>query len=321
MVTMRVMKTKHISTGLFSFAVACVALFGALSPGNSLAAAYSLMSGDTEVVGAIIPLRTRYEDTLATVAEAQGLGWREVVDANPDVDPWLPGDGTVIDLPTKYILPSGPREGVVINVAEFRLYYYPPGGRMVVTFPVGLGRLDFPTPIVTTKVRTAVPNPSWHPGPTARREHAARGNPLPAVVPPGPDNPMGSMAIVLGIPSYFIHGTNQPFAVGQTASLGCIRMYNSHVETLAEMVRSGQSVRIVSEPYKVGWRDGELFVEVHEDIYGLAKPGELEELIRAAIAGRDVSVDWDSVKSAVEQKGGVPVRILATAPQSAAAGT
>lgn len=319
--TMRVMKTKHISSRIFSIAVACAAFFAPMVPDSALAAAYSLMSGDTQVVGAIVPLRTRYEDTLATVAEAQGLGWREVVDANQDVDPWLPGDGTVIDLPTKYILPSGPREGVVINVAEFRLYYYPPGGRMVVTFPVGLGRLDFPTPLVTTKVRSAVPNPTWHPGPTARREHAARGNPLPAVVPPGPDNPMGSMAIVLGIPSYFIHGTNQPFAVGQTASLGCIRMYNSHVETLAEMVRSGQPVRIVSEPMKVGWRDGELFVEIHEDIYGLAKPGELESLIRAATADRDVVVDWDAARKAEKEKSGLPVRILATAPQSAAAGT
>lgn len=285
------------------------------------AAAYSIASAETQVVGAVIPLRTRYEDTLASVAEAQGLGWREMVDANPEVDPWLPGDGTVIDLPTKYILPSGPRDGVVINVAEFRLYYYPPGGKMVVTFPVGLGRLDFPTPIVSTKIRAAVPNPSWHPGPTARAEHAARGNPLPAVVPPGPDNPMGSMAIVLGIPSYFIHGTNQPFAVGQTASLGCIRMYNSHVETLAEMARNGQPVRIVSEPYKVGWRDGELFVEVHEDIYGLAKPGELEQKLADAVAGRGVTVDWDAVRKAREDVSGVPVRVLTAAPLSAAAGT
>lgn len=285
------------------------------------AAAYSIASAETQVVGAVIPLRTRYEDTLASVAEAQGLGWREMVDANPEVDPWLPGEGTVIDLPTKYILPSGPRDGVVINVAEFRLYYYPPGGKMVVTFPVGLGRLDFPTPIVSTKIRAAVPNPSWHPGPTARAEHAARGNPLPAVVPPGPDNPMGSMAIVLGIPSYFIHGTNQPFAVGQTASLGCIRMYNSHVETLAEMARNGQSVRIVSEPYKVGWRDGELFVEVHEDIYGLSKPGELEQKVAEAVAGRGVTVDWDAVRKAREDVSGVPSRVLTAAPVSAAAGT
>jgi L,D-transpeptidase ErfK/SrfK len=285
-------------------------LAGMLGPnGTAWAAGYSLAEDDTEIVGTLMPMRVRHEDTLASVAEAQGLGWRELVDANPDIDPWLPGEGTQIVLPTKYILPSGPREGVVINVAEFRLYYYPPGTNMVVTFPVGLGRLDFPTPLVSTTIRAAVPNPSWRPGPTARAEHAARGNPLPAVVPPGPDNPMGRMAIVLGIPSYFIHGTNQPFAVGQTASLGCIRMYDHHVETLAEMTRNGTPVRIVNEPYKVGWRHDELFVEIHEDIYGTTKPGELEKRIKAATERRPAVIDWARIQALAEKPSGVPTRI------------
>jgi len=297
-------------------AVAALNAAGLLMAPEARAAAYPIAEGNTQVVGAVIPLRSRYEDTLASIAEAQGLGWRELVDANPAVDPWLPGDGTVIDLPTKYILPSGPREGVVINVPEFRLYYFPPGGKMVITFPVGLGRLDFPTPLVTTRVKAAVPNPTWTPGPTARREHAARGNPLPAVVPPGPDNPMGSMAIVLGIPSYFIHGTNQPFAVGQTASLGCIRMYDNHVETLAEMARSGTPVRIVNEPYKAGWRDGELFVEIHEDIYNMAEPGELERRINEAAKNRATVVDWARVRALAEKPSGVPTRVLMGRPDA-----
>jgi len=312
MLKMRAMKTLTNMLSLAALAAVQVAIL--IGAPEARAAAYSMADANSQVVGAIIPLRTRYEDTLASVAEAQGLGWRELVDANPQVDPWLPGDGTVIDLPTKYILPSGPREGVVINVPEFRLYYYPPGSNMVITFPVGLGRLDFPTPLVTTRVKAAVPNPTWTPGPTARREHAARGNPLPAVVPPGPDNPMGSMAIVLGIPSYFIHGTNQPFAVGQTASLGCIRMYDNHVETLAEMVRSGTPVRIVNEPYKAGWRNGELFVEVHEDIYEMAKPGELERRINEAAKNRASAVDWARVRALAEKPTGIPTRILMEKP-------
>jgi L,D-transpeptidase ErfK/SrfK len=293
------------------FAVLAVVAL-AISFGFSAAArgaAYSLPDEHTEVVGALLPMTLRYEDTLASVAEAQGLGWRELVDANPEVDAWLPGEGTVITLPTKYVLPSGPREGVVINIPEFRLYYFPPGRSMVVTFPVGLGRLDFPTPIVTTKIRAAVPNPSWTPGPNARREHAERGNPLPAVVPPGPDNPMGSLALVLDIPSYFIHGTNQPFAVGQTASLGCIRMYDAHVETLAELTRLGTPVRIINEPYKVGWRDGELYLEVHSDIYEMAEEGELEKRIRAATKNRAAVIDWARVKAMVERPTGIPTRI------------
>lgn len=271
------------------------------------AAAYGIV--DTDVVGGVVLQETRYEDTFASVAEARGLGWRELIDANPGVDPWLPGEGTVIDLPTGYVLPAGAREGVVINVAEFRLYYFPPGGRMVVTFPVGLGRLDFPTPIVDTRVKSVVPNPAWTPGPTARREHAARGDPLPAVVPPGPDNPMGSMAIALGIPSYLIHGTNQPFAVGQTASLGCVRMYNEHVEALADMVRRDAPVRIVNEPYKVGWRHGELYAEVHHDIYGTAPPGELQRRIEAAAGDQLATVNWALVQFLLDQPTGIPIPI------------
>lgn len=129
---------------------------------------------------------------------------------------------------------------------------------------------------------------------------------------------MGSMAIVLGIPSYFIHGTNQPFAVGQTASLGCIRMYNSHVETLAEMARSGMPVRIVNEPYKVGWRDGELFAEIHEDIYGMAKEGELERRINEAARGKGARIDWAVVRNLAEKPTGMPTRILVATPAGVA---
>jgi L,D-transpeptidase ErfK/SrfK len=174
---------------------------------------------------------------------------------------------------------------------------------------VGLGRLDFPTPLVNTRVKSVVPNPSWAPGPTARREHAARGDPLPAVVPPGPDNPMGSMAIALEIPSYFIHGTNQPIAVGQTASLGCVRMYNEDVETLADMVRRDVPVRIVNEPYKIGWRDGELYAEVHPDVYGTAPADELQRRIEAAAGDQLATVNWALVQFLLDQPTGIAIPI------------
>ncbi len=316
---MRPMKTQ--GTRWFLAALAAVQLAALGAAPEARAAAYGLSGPDTDVVGGVVPLKTRYEDTLASVAEAQGLGWRELIDANPGIDPWIPGEGTLIDLPTRYVLPSGAREGVVINVSEFRLYYFPPGGSMVVTYPVGLGRLDFPTPLVDTQVKSVVPNPTWTPGPTARREHAERGNPLPPVVPPGPDNPMGSMAIVLGIPSYFIHGTNQPFAVGQTASLGCIRMYNQHVEALAEMVRRGVPVRIVNEPYKVGWRDGDLYAEVHQDIYDTVPPGELERRIKAAAGDQEGTVNWALVQYLLDQPTGIPTPIQYPRQQTAVRST
>jgi len=174
---------------------------------------------------------------------------------------------------------------------------------------VGLGRLDFPTPIVDTRVKGVVPNPAWTPGPTARREHAAQGDPLPAVVPPGPDNPMGSMAIALEIPGYFIHGTNQPFAIGQTASLGCVRMNNQDVEALADMIRPNAPVRIINEPYKVGWRHGKLYAEVHHDIYGTAPPGELQRRIEAAAGDQLKTVNWALVQYLLDQPTGIPIPI------------
>ncbi len=278
-------------------------------PMAAIAAAYPLPEGEVQVVGAVTKVRVSYEDTLASVAQEHGLGYREVLDANPDVDPWIPGEGTEVLLPTSYVLPAAPREGVVINVAEYRLYYYPPKRKMVITYPVGLGRDEFRTPLATTRVVTAIENPSWTPTAASREEHAAAGNPLPHVVPPGPDNPLGSMAIQLALPGYFIHGTNQPFGVGQMVSQGCIRLYEPHIATLAELARRGTPVHIVNEPFKVGWRDDELLVEVHRDIYAGADSDELTKRISAAIKNRAAVVDWARVDALVQSPTGVPSRI------------
>jgi len=284
-------------------------LLAALTPATAFAAAYSLPDPDTQVVGAVTTVRVRYEDTLASVAQEHGLGYRELLDANPDVDPWIPGEGTEVVLPTAYVLPDAPREGVVINVAEYRLYYYPPNQNMVVTYPVGLGRDDFRTPLASTKVVTAIENPSWTPTATSRKEHAERGETLPPVVPPGPDNPLGSMALQLELPGYFIHGTNTPFGVGQQVSQGCIRLYEPHIATLAELARKGTPVHIVNEPYKVGWRDEQLFVEVHRDIYESADPSGLTKRLQAATKNRATVVDWARVDDLVRSPTGVPARI------------
>lgn len=289
---------------------ACAAmLFGAMLPASVQAAAYRLPADGTHVVGAITTIRVRYEDTLASVAQEHGLGYRELLDANPGVDPWIPGEGTEITLPTAYVLPEAPREGVVINVAEYRLYYYPPDQDMVVTYPVGLGRDEFRTPLASTRIVTAIENPSWTPTESSRQEHAAAGNPLPPVVPPGPDNPLGSLALQLDLPGYFIHGTNTPFGVGQQVSHGCIRLYEPHIATLAELARKGTPVHIVNEPYKVGWKNDELFVEVHRDIYEAADPEELTRRLEAATKNRAAVVDWARIDDLVRSPTGVPSRI------------
>lgn len=279
------------------------------APGPGHAAAYSLPADDVQVIGAVTTVRTTYEDTLAAIAQEYGLGYRELLDANPGVDPWLPGEGTEVVLPTEYVLPSVPREGVVINVAEYRLYYFPPDRNMVVTYPVGLGRDDFRTPLLRTRIVTAIENPSWTPTPSSREEHAAMGDPLPSVVPPGPDNPLGSMALQLEAPGYFIHGTNQPFGVGQMVSHGCIRLYEPHIATLGELARRGTPVHIVNEPYKVGWRNDQLFVEVHRDIYEETDPDDLARRIEAATKNRAAVVDWARVSGLLKSPTGVPARI------------
>ncbi|MFU8816356.1 MAG: L,D-transpeptidase family protein [Pseudomonadales bacterium] len=318
------MITSRFARSLFTRSLLLL-LVGVVGAPTVHAAAYSLPDADTQVVGAVTTIRARYEDTLASIAEQHGLGYKELIRANPEVDPWLPGEGTPILLPTAYVLPSAPREGVVINVAELRLYYYPPNRNMVITYPVGLGRQDFRTPLGTSRITMAIENPSWTPTATSRREHAERGDPLPPVVPPGPDNPLGSRALQLDIPGYYIHGTNQPFGVGQMVSQGCIRLYEPHIVALTELVARGTVVRIINEPYKVGWRDGQLFVEVHEDIYAEHDPVAFAGRVRAALAAalaaantganteakksRASVVDWARLDEVLKIPTGLPVRI------------
>lgn len=292
-------------------------LAGLLLPLSAFPAAYSLPDDGSQVVGAVTKIRVGYEDTLASVAEEYGLGYQEVLDANPDVDQWIPGEGTEVLLPTAYVLPDTPREGIVINVAEYRLYHYLPERNMVVTYPVGLGRDDFRTPLANTKIITAIENPSWTPTATSRAEHEARGDPLPTVVPPGPDNPLGSLALQLDLPSYFIHGTNQPFGVGQMVSQGCIRLYEPHIAALVEMAKNGTPVRIVNEPYKVGWRDDELYVEVHRNVYSDADPEELVRRVNAATKNRAAVSDWARIEKLMESPTGVPAKIPSQSEQVA----
>lgn len=273
------------------------------------AASYRLPDNGDSVVGAVTRLKLTYEDTLAAVAQRYGIGYREIVDANPDVDPWLPGEGTFIELPTQYVLPSAPRDGMVINVAEYRLYYYPPLSGRVVTFPVGVGRSDFPTPVIQTETVTSIESPSWTPTAAARREHAEMGDILPHVVPPGPDNPLGDLAIQLSEPGYFIHGTNKPFGVGQQVSHGCIRLHNDHIATLVEMVPNGTPVYIVNEPIKVGVRYEEIYLEGHRDLYTEPDAESMRRVVEEKMGDAAAGLDWQRVAQVLDDLKGIPVRI------------
>ncbi|MBN1238875.1 MAG: L,D-transpeptidase family protein [Gammaproteobacteria bacterium] len=271
---------------------------------------------DHDVIGEVRRIEARYEDTFVALAREHGVGYEELRLANPDVDPWLPGEGTEIVLPTQYVLPVAPREGIVINVPELRLYYFPPDRPdKVVTHPISIGRMDWQTPLGVTTVVAKADNPSWYPPQSIREEHAARNDPLPAVVPPGPDNPLGKHALRLGIPGYLIHGTNKPSGVGMRVTHGCIRMFPEDIEALFGAVPTGTRVNIVNQPYKLGWSDnGGLFLEVHPPLAEEVERGEwtATQLTRAFVAAtseRRAQFSWDAAEKIVRDARGVPVAV------------
>lgn len=249
------------------------------------------------------------EETLIDIARRHNIGFEEIRMANPDVSLWVPGKGTDVVIPTRYILPPAPREGVVINLSELRLYYYPadnPG--IVETYPVSVGRDGFATPVGITRTTIKVKDPAWAPPASMRREAAARGEPAPAIVPPGPDNPLGRHAILLDMPSYLIHGTNRPDGVGMRASRGCIRMYPEDIESLYERLPSGTKVNLMDAPFKAGWADdGTLFVQTFPQLEENIDESEplQDALARLNDLVQDqVDVSEEQVRQAIENPDG-----------------
>lgn len=239
----------------------------ALADESAIAEVYELPPEGHDVIGALGTVISRRDDTLLDIARRHGLGYEDIVRANPEVDTWLPGEGTEVVLPTRFVLPPGPRRGVVLNLAEYRLYYFPEPKRgeraVVMTYPISIGRMDWATPLGRTSVVSKVRNPSWYVPESIRAEHAAEGDPLPRVVPPGPKNPLGKHAMRLGLPGYLIHGTNRPAGVGMRVTHGCIRMFPEDIGFLFEQIPVNTPVRIINEPVKVGWDGDELVVEAH----------------------------------------------------------
>jgi len=241
---------------------------------------YDLPLPGNDVVGAITIVPARAEDTLLDIARRHGLGYEDIVRANPEVDTWLPGEGTDVVLPTRYVLPSGPRRGIILNLAEYRLYYFPEpedGDRgVVMTYPMSIGRMDWETPLGKTTIIQKVTNPAWYPPASIRAEHAADGNPLPRIVPAGPNNPLGKHAMRLGLPGYLIHGTNRPAGVGMRVTHGCVRMFPEDIAFLFERVAINMPVRIINEPVKLGW-DGDMLVMEAHRVLDVAVPESDED--------------------------------------------
>jgi L,D-transpeptidase ErfK/SrfK len=309
---------------------------------SAASAADQWIGPESEVFGDVAVIAARYEDTFVSLARTHNVGYESLRRANPGVDPWLPGEGTQIVIPTQFVLPRARPRGIVVNVAELRLYYFPAdsaavpdgvaaGSRRVVTHPISIGKMDWSTPLGTTSITSKVLNPAWTPPQSIRDEHAARNDILPRVVPPGPDNPLGKHALRLGLASYLIHGTNKPSGVGMRVTHGCIRMFPEDIEALYKTVPVGTPVTIVNQPYKLGWTADGLYLEAHPPLAtsspadteeidepsttDTAEPepvladGSLTELTRvyvAATESRTTDVRWDLAEAVLMSARGVP---------------
>lgn len=287
-----------------------------VSPLNAAAETAPLPPSDVDLVGQVQVVAARYEDTLLDIARRGGLGYTEIKMANRGVDPWMPGEGVQVVLPTQHILPRAPRQGIVINLPEMRLYYYLPAQgdvRQVVTYPISIGRFDWRTPLGVTNISQKVANPSWTPPESIRIEHAAKGDILPPVVPAGPDNPLGQFALRLGVPGYLIHGTNKPYGIGMRVTHGCLRLYPEDIAALFGQVAPGLRVNFVSQPFKVGQAFGVTYLEVHHPLREEQgrKAGALGEIARqlADLGVATADVDWDAVRQELARPTGMPVPI------------
>src|ERR1700676_864936 len=319
----------------FSGSVAALACLLALACGEpARATLYTLANRDDPVVGEDKTVVTVYEDTLYDLARKFSLGSEELIRVNPGVDPWLPGADKKLIVPGRHILPPGPREGIVVNLPEHRLYYFPKPKRggpvQVITYPVSIGKMDWRTPLGVTHVIQKEKNPTWFPPESVRKEHAEAGDPLPPKVGPGPDNPLGAYAMRLaaGNGTYLIHGTNNPIAVGLAVTHGCIRMYPDDVSALFPLIPVGTPVRLINVPVKVAWVDGELLLEAHPpvDAQGQSFEPDIDqfaEMLRAAVGVTTVAIHWDYAREVLQKADGVIATVgleaeLPTPPPEAA---
>jgi L,D-transpeptidase ErfK/SrfK len=258
---------------------------------------FDVQPGD-DVIGVLQITTVQGEDTFSDIARRFNLGYEEMVRANPGVDPWVPGVGREIVLPTQFVLPDAPHEGLVINLAQLRVYYFPPAQegepQTVITHPIGVGKVGWSTPEGATKITGKTRNPTWFPPASVRKEHREAGDPLPSRVPPGPDNPLGAHMMTLGWPSYLVHGTNKPYGVGMRSSHGCIRFYPEDIAQLYDDIPVGTKVTVVNQPFVFGWHQGSLYVQT----FPIAEDDEREHpagadaLLNAAISDQM----WQSVK-------------------------
>jgi L,D-transpeptidase ErfK/SrfK len=276
-----------------------------------------------DVVGSLQIVKIGKDETLSDIGRRFNVGLGEMTRANPNVDPWIPRPGTAVVVPTQYILPDAPHRGIVVNIAEMRIFYFPPHKRhqpqVVITHPVGIGRQGWKTPIGVTHVVWHEKNPVWHVPPSIITEHRQEGDILPKVMGPGPDNPLGDFALHLGWPGYLIHGTNKPVSVGLRVSHGCVHLFPEDIAQIFRMVPNGTEVRVVNQPYVFGVKDGRLYLQSAGPLEDDKRPWKkharrlltvtLTHDQRVELKRHHDGIDWDRVTQLVAGPVGIPIPV------------
>ena len=317
----RIFTMPHVSR-LFASLMAVVLLCAGLlfCNGAAHAATYPLDGGN--VVGKVVHYTVKRRDTLYSIARRFDIGIVEIRAANPDVSTWLPKAGTVLTIPTEYVLPPLPHQGIVADLSGLRLFYYP-DPQTVMTFPMGIGMKGWQTPTGTTTVVRKEAHPVWIVPDSIRKEKPD----IKPFFPAGPDNPLGQYALHLGWPSYLIHGTNMPYGIGRRSSHGCMRLYPEDIEALFKAIKTGAQVTVIDRAYKIGWDGNRLLLQVTpsqeqaDEIAGHEKfvirdiPDVYGDVYQ--LASRGAKIDWPAVRRAVMWRSGVPV-VVATRGQGSA---
>ncbi|MDV0596385.1 MULTISPECIES: L,D-transpeptidase family protein [unclassified Enterobacter] len=264
------------------------------------------------------------DNKLQTIARRFNTAAQVILEANNTIAPVNPAPGTVITIPSQMLLPDTPREGIVVNLAELRLYYFPPGENIVQVFPLGIGQLGLETPVTTTRVSQKIPNPTWTPTPGIRARSLEQGIKLPPVVPAGPNNPLGRFALRLGVGNgeYLIHGTSAPDSVGLRVSSGCMRMNAPDIKALFEQVRVGTRVQIINEPVKFSVEpDGKRYIEVHRPLAQVeGENPQVSPITHSADFATFVSQagsDKALINKALSRRAGIPVVVSSGSAPSA----
>ncbi|OGO94629.1 MAG: hypothetical protein A3F10_04275 [Coxiella sp. RIFCSPHIGHO2_12_FULL_42_15] len=265
------------------------------------------------LMGKLVSHQVQTDETLAGIARQYDVGYFELLAANPHVNPRTLTSGTLLIIPKQFILPNLPHKGIIINIGTMRLFYFPKGKDYFFTYPVGIGKQDWGTPLGVLSIIQKIADPVWYVPQSIYDFRKAEGDPVPHKVPPGPDNPLGDYALRLSKPTYLIHGTNEPESVGVRSSAGCIHLYPEDIKTLFANISIGEPVIIINQPYQANWSNNTLYVEAHlplaEDRNKLADPTMNSLDIVNAIAKIPMRIDWGLAQEAIKDHTGIPIAV------------